>query len=310
MPTSTRSCSASTTMPETIVLKGEHGLPYSKGLMAQSLSASGLAPDRAYEVARALETRLGDRGDPSIAVEELRELAAQEVRDQEGSDAADRFLAWEGLDRMERPLIVMLGGAPGVGKSTLATLLAGRVGVTRVIATDAIRQVIRAFFSHDFMPVVHYSSFEAGATVDPDEVGDGDADIVGYLRQVASVRTGVAAIAERAIQEGTPTILEGVHLVPGSLTGDAAARCALVEAVVAIEDEDAHRSHFSLRGGSRPAMRYLRRFDQIRKLQTHLVERARTRGVPVIDATNLDAGVAEGMDLIRRRVSAELSGDR
>jgi 2-phosphoglycerate kinase len=297
-------------MSETIVLKGEHGLPYSKGLMAQSLSASGLAPDRAYEVARALEARLDERGEPSIAVEELRELAAGEVREQEGADAAERFLAWEGLERMERPLIVMLGGAPGVGKSTLATLLAGRVGVTRVIATDAIRQVIRAFFSHEFMPVVHYSSFEAGATVDPDEVGEGgDADIVGYLRQVASVRTGVAAIAERAIQEGTPTILEGVHLVPGSLTADAAARCALVEAVVAIEDEDAHRSHFSLRGGSRPAMRYLGRFEQIRKLQAHLVQRARSRGVPVIDATNLDAGVAEGMDLIRRRVSAELSGE-
>jgi 2-phosphoglycerate kinase len=228
------------------------------------------------------------------------------LREQEGEDAARRFLAWEGLDRLERPLIVMLGGAPGVGKSTLATLLAGRVGISRVIATDAIRHVIRAFFSHDFMPVVHYSSFEAGATVDPDEVGDGDPDLVGYLRQVASVRTGIVAIAERAIQEGTPMIVEGVHLVPGTLGDEARADCALVEAVVAIEDEDAHRSHFSLRGGSRPAMRYLRRFEQIRKLQGLLVERARARGVPVIDATNLDAAVAEGMDLIRARVSAEL----
>jgi 2-phosphoglycerate kinase len=295
-------------MPETIVLKGEHGLPYSKGLMAQSLSASGLAPDRAYEVARALEARLGERGEPTIDVDELRELAAATVRDQEGEDAARRFLAWEGLDRLERPLIVMLGGAPGVGKSTLATLLAGRVGISRVIATDAIRNVIRAFFSHEFMPVVHYSSFEAGATVDPDEVGDGDPDLVGYLRQVAAIRTGVVAIAERAIQEGTPMILEGVHLVPGTLGGEAREGCALVEAVVAIEDEEAHRSHFSLRGGSRPSMRYLRRFEQIRKLQGLLVERARARGVPVIDATNLDAAVGEGMELIRARVADEPAG--
>jgi 2-phosphoglycerate kinase len=295
-------------MPETVVLKGEHGLPYSKGLMAQSLSASGLAPDRAYEVARVLEARLGERGEPAIDVDELRELAAATVRDQEGEDAARRFLAWEGLDRLERPLIVMLGGAPGVGKSTLATLLAGRVGISRVIATDAIRNVIRAFFSHEFMPVVHYSSFEAGATVDPDEVGDGDPDLVGYLRQVAAIRTGVVAIAERAIQEGTPMILEGVHLVPGTLGGEAREGCALVEAVVAIEDEEAHRSHFSLRGGSRPSMRYLRRFEQIRKLQGLLVERARARGVPVIDATNLDAAVGEGMELIRARVADEPAG--
>jgi 2-phosphoglycerate kinase len=298
-------------MSETIVVKGEHGLPYSKGLMAQSLSASGLAPDRAYEVARALEARLAERGEAAIDVHALRELAAAAVREHEGDEAARRFLDWEGLDRLERPLIVMLGGAPGVGKSTLATLLAGRVGITRVIATDAIRNVIRAFFSHDFMPIVHYSSFEAGATVDPDEIGDGDPDIVGYLRQVASVRTGVVAIAERAIQERTPMILEGVHLVPGTLDGSVPGALegtvrdgsTLVEAVVAIEDEDAHRSHFSLRGDGRPAMRYLRRFEQIRKLQGLLVERAQARGVPVIDATNLDAAVLAGMDIVRAKVS-------
>ena len=296
-------------MPETTVLKGDRGLPYSKGLMAQSLSASGLAPDRAYEVARLLEGQLAERGRPEIDVEELRELAAAALRAEEGDEAARRFLAWEGLDRLERPLIVMLGGAPGVGKSTLATLLAGRVGISRVIATDAVRQVIRAFFSEQFMPVVHHSSFEAGATVDPAEVGDGgDADVIGYLRQVASVRTGIVAIADRAIQEGTPTILEGVHVLPGTLSLAAQERCALIEAVVAIEDEETHRSHFSLRGGERPAMRYLRRFEQIRKLQRVLVDRARDREVPVIDASNLDAAVAEAMDLVRARVSAELSG--
>jgi 2-phosphoglycerate kinase len=295
-------------MPETLVLKGEHGLPYSKGLMAQSLSAAGLAPDRAYELARALEARLDALGKPTIDVDALRELAAAVLRDEEGEDAARRFLDWEGLDQLDRPLIVLLGGTAGVGKSTLATLLAGRVGISRVIATDAIRNVIRAFFSHDFMPVVHYSSFEAGAVVDPAEVGQGDPDLVGFLRQVASVRTGVTAIVERACQEGTPMIVEGVHLVPGTLHPEARSSCVLVEAVVAIEDEEAHRSHFSLRGGDRPAKRYLRRFEQIRKLQDHLVERARERGAPVIDATNLDAAVIAAMDLVRDAVSAERAG--
>src|SRR5204862_3133446 len=136
----------------------------------------------------------------AIGVGALRDLAAEVLREQESEDVARRFLDWEGLDQLERPLIVMLGGTAGVGKSTLATLLAGRVGISRVIATDAVRNIIRAFFSHDFMPVVHYSSFEAGATVEPEEVGRGDPDIVGYLRQVASVRTRVSASVERAAQ--------------------------------------------------------------------------------------------------------------
>ena len=289
-------------MPETLVMKGPHGLPYSKGLMAQSLSASGLAPDRAYDVARLLESRLEAGGSAQIEVGELRELAASVLREREGAAAAQRFLDWEELGRLERPLIVTLGGAPGVGKSTLATLLAGRVGITRVIATDAIRNVIRAFFSHEFMPVVHYSSFEAGRSVDPDEVGHGDPDIVGYLRQVASVRTGVVAIVQRAITEQTPMILEGVHLLPGAID---APGCILVEAVVAIEEEDVHRSHFSVRAGDRPATRYLDRFEQIRKLQGYLVERARARGVPVIDATSVDQAVAAELALIGDAVAAE-----
>src|SRR3954468_3196875 len=118
-------------MPETLVLKGEHGLPYSKGLMAQSLSAAGLAPDRAYELARAMEARLDQLGEPAIDVDALRQLAAAVLRDEEGEDAAQRFLAWEGLDRLDRPLIVLLGGTAGVGKSPLATILAGRVGISR-----------------------------------------------------------------------------------------------------------------------------------------------------------------------------------
>jgi 2-phosphoglycerate kinase len=241
---------------------------------------------------------------PHIEVADLRELAAEALREREGDEAARRFLDWEDLNRLERPLIIALGGAPGVGKSTLATLLAGRMGISRVIATDAIRNVIRAFFSHEFMPVVHYSSFEVGTTVDPDEVGDADPDIVGYLRQVASVRTGVVAIVERAIKEGTSMILEGVHLLPGTIATQASG-CVVVEAVVAIEDQAVHRSHFSLRGGDRPATRYLDRFEQIRKLQQHLVERAHTRGVPVIDASNVDNAVGAGLHLIRDAVAAE-----
>ena len=49
----------------------------------------------------------------------------------------------------------------------------------------------------------------------------------------------------------------------------------------------------------------LRRFEQIRKLQDVLVERARASGAPVIDATNLDAAVGVAMQLVRDAVSGE-----
>lgn len=285
-------------MPETIVTGGRHGLPYSKGLMAQSLSASGLAPERAYELAQVIELRLGDRAETTIEVQRLRELAAAVLTELEDDGAVRRFLDWQRVDRLERPLVVLLAGAPGVGKSTLATMLAHRLGVTRVIATDAVRQVIRAFFSVEFMPAVHFSSFEAGGGLDAHALGGTDPDIAGFIRQAESVRTGVEAIMDRAIKEQQSMVLEGVHLIPGSIREELRARCIPVHAVVTVDDQELHRGHFSLRGAERPATRYLDRFEQIRKLQAHLVQRAEEAGVPIVDNVNLDRALSQTMALV------------
>jgi 2-phosphoglycerate kinase len=290
-------------MLETIVVHRTHGLPYSKGLMAQSLSASGLAPERAYRVARVVAVRLEQRGMTIIDVAALRELVANVLREEESAQAARRFLDWQRLDRLERPLIVLLTGAPGVGKSTLASLLGNRLGITRVIATDAIRQVIRAFFAEDRLPAVHFSSFEAGITVDQVDAGGTDPDIVGFTRQAETVRTGVEAIVARAIQEQQGMIVEGVHLEPGTLPEEIRSACIPVHAVVTVSNEAVHRGHFAMRGAARPASRYLDRFEQIRKLQDHLVGLAVAAGVPVIDNLQVDRALARVMDLVLAAVA-------
>jgi 2-phosphoglycerate kinase len=297
-------------MPETIVYnRDRHGLPYSKGLMAQSLSASGLSPDRAYELARIVERRLHERTGSDIAVADLNELVEEVLLEQEGEDAVRRFHEWQRLDRLDKPLVVLLAGSTGVGKSTLATMLAARLGITRVIATDVIRQVLRAFFSREFMPAVHYSAFEAGQAVDLVVGQHEDRDLIGFARQAESVATGVEAIVERACLERTPMVLEGIHLVPGALHQELHDRCVAVEAVLCVDDEELHRSHFAMRGGHRPAERYLGRFEQIRKLQEYLVSRAREEGVAVIQNESIDRTLPRLMDLVLDSVSRVSSSE-
>jgi 2-phosphoglycerate kinase len=72
----------------------------------------------------------------------------------------------------------------------------------------------------------------------------------------------------------------------------------LVEALVVVEDQDLHRGHFSHRAGTRPAERYLASFEDIRRLQDHLWERARSEGVAVIDNENVDDTLAQLMQLV------------
>jgi 2-phosphoglycerate kinase len=277
-------------VPETIVVSKGHGLPYSKGLMAQAISATALSQERSFELARMIETRLADRGRAEIDVEELHALAEEVLLAEEGELTAGRYRRWRRLDQLDRPLVVLIGGTTGVGKSTLAAMLAARLGVNRVIATDVIRQVLRAFFTHEAMPTVHASAFEVGG-------------VPGYRDQAERVGTGIAAIVERAAAEGKPVVVEGVHVVPGGVHPRVRERCVLVEALVVVDDPELHRGHFSLRPGTRPAERYLAHFEEIRLLQDHLWNRARSERVAIIDNTNVDDALARLMELVLDAVS-------
>lgn len=277
-------------MAETIVFHKGHGLPYSKGLTAQDLSATGLSLERSFELARLVERRLAERGSATIEVAELRAVCEDVLRDEEGEGAVRRFRDWRRLDRLERPLVVMIGGTTGVGKSTLATMLAARLGITRVIATDVVRQVLRAFFTHEAMPSVHSSAFEAGG-------------VAGFRRQAARVATGIEAIVQRAADEAKPVVVEGVHLVPGMFEEGLHGRCVPVQALLVVEDEDLHRGHFSHRRGGRPPERYLAHFREIRALQDHLVACAHDADVAAIDNQNADEALTVLMRLVLDAVS-------
>jgi 2-phosphoglycerate kinase len=79
----------------------------------------------------------------------------------------------------------------------------------------------------------------------------------------------------------------------------------VVQCMVAIEDENLHRSHFWVREyateGLRPLEKYLDSLPQIRQIQEYLVERARRYDVPVIVNDSLDRAIGEVLDLVLRR---------
>jgi 2-phosphoglycerate kinase len=103
-------------------------------------------------------------------------------------------------------------------------------------------------------------------------------------------------------------VIEGVHCVPGAFDGLAQLDAVVVQVVVAIEDEELHRSHFLARGESQRSAveRYLAAFGRIRRLQAYIVDRARRMGVPVVDNSSLDSALVEIMNLVLETIEAEL----
>jgi 2-phosphoglycerate kinase len=272
---------------------GGDDVPYSKGLMARALIAVGLTPVRAHELARRVDDDLKARGETVADLDRIEELAEDDL-------IMRRLRQYLALRELDLPVVFLLGGATGTGKSTVATELAYRLGITRVTSTDFIRQTMRAFFSEDFMPSIHFSSFEAADALREPKVAD-DPCITGFLEQTRNVLVGVHAALDRALEEGWSMVLEGVHIVPGLI------RVPLTEAVVAqcvlqIEDPDEHAKHFYVRDaasdGVRPVSRYLDRFDEIRRIQEALVRRAHREEVPVLESSNIEHAVTQALELV------------
>ncbi|MDP9243205.1 MAG: 2-phosphoglycerate kinase [Actinomycetota bacterium] len=299
--------SATGKIPHVVISDREPGLPYSKGLMASQVMVSGLSPFRAYQVAERIEERLFERGIPSVTTDELHTLAAEVLQEVAGERYAKNFLRWREVEALDIPLVLLIGGATGVGKSTIATQLAARLGIVRVVATDAIREVMRALFSRELMPTLYTSSFDADSALREPPTRGTDKVVVGFREQTAAVTVGLDALIDRARLEGTSVIIEGAHVVPGFFDLESRKDQILaVPVIITVDDDDVHRSHFAARSidvGARPSARYSAGFENIRRVQRYIKSQALSHGVPVIRNYNLDQALAAVIDLVVQRAT-------
>jgi len=296
-----------------VVSDRDPGLPYSKGLRASELMVTGLSPFRAYQIAEHVEERLLERRMPSVTNQELDELTVDVLSEFAGERYASTFLKWREVGRLGVPIVLLIGGATGVGKSTIATQLAVRLGIVRVVASDAVREVMRAMFSRDLMPAIYTSSFEADSALREPPPRPTDRVIVGFREQTAAVSVGVRALVERASVEGTSFILEGAHVVPGFVDLEPYEdRVLTVPVVLTVEDEETHRSHFLARaadGGSRPFERYMKGFGNIRRVQKYIKSQALSHNVPIVPNYSLDQALSALIDLVVERATQRLQRD-
>jgi 2-phosphoglycerate kinase len=267
--------------------------------MARALMVAGVPAERAYVLASRLASDLEDQGRLEVDLDRFEELAVEVLGPGEGEQTARRLRRYRELQELDVPVILLIGGATGTGKSTVATEVAHRLGITRVTSTDFIRQTMRAFFSREFMPSIHFSSFEAAAAVADSETGD--PALLGFLEQTQNVLVGARAAIDRALEEGWSMVLEGVHLVPGMLP-PIADGALVVQCALSIESEELHKTHFVIRDltseGVRSGDKYLAHLDEIRRIQRYIVERGRRAGVPVIENADVELAVGTVMELV------------
>jgi len=192
-----------------------------------------------------------------------------------------------------RPRLLVIAGATGVGKSTASIQLAAKLGISRCLSTDAIREIMRAADERHDHPHLHRSSFSMGESGDP---------LSDWNDTCTAVEPGIYATIARARREGIDLLIEGVHIVPAQriLSSWEESGGIALGVLMVVHDEQQHQSMLKMRDAHsfRRADRYLAGFARIRMIQDGLIERAKVAQWPMIDPTRVESDVDKISDLL------------
>lgn len=259
-----------------IIVRGKsYEMPFSKGILARSLTAAGLKPSIAYRIAWDIYEMLKKENIRVIDKADLRRRVYYYLISKNYDEVAKKYLLWR-MVLGRRPIVILIGGASGVGTSTIAFEIASRLGIPSVIGTDSIREVMRKVISRDLIPTLYESSYTAWKVLRDDE---GNKYIKGFERHSEAVLTGVEGVIDRCLVEGQSVIIEGTHLVPTLLKDKYLENSHVVFIMLTIYNEELHKMRFYARGrvSSRPTERYLKYFKIIRMINDYMVETAKRR---------------------------------
>ncbi|MFK7742328.1 MAG: hypothetical protein AB8H80_18590 [Planctomycetota bacterium] len=292
--------------PHLVLVRNRAGVsvPFSVESLATSVLVSGIEAPAAYRLADGISEALRAARTVEIESRALVESTAELLEGRFGLEAAERYRGWRELRQQGRPLVLCLLGAPGVGKSTVATHLAPRLGIDRVVPTEALREVLRTTIPESVLPELHISAHEASAHDGSASDGsDGQASpsqpaetpspcVSGFLRQAGAVAGAAAAVAERTVREGRSLLLVGAHLVPGAMQKalrERGSNAYVLELLLTLDEQSLHRAMMLRRlrsSPSQPGVRHVQSFAAVRALQDELRELAQKAGVMWQDLAN------------------------
>ncbi|MEE1117716.1 MAG: 2-phosphoglycerate kinase [Methanosphaera sp.] len=289
-----------------VIVEGEVGgkkyrEPFSKGILSKSLIRSEVNPTKAYQIAAEIEETIQKEGKEIIPISDLIRTVRLRL-EEEDPVLAKKYVVWKQIRRSKDPLIILLGGASGIGTSSISFELANKLGIKNMLSTDMIREVMRKMVSKELCPTLFESSYTAEEALKTPAPPEFDKTLLGFKDHVETVNVGLTGVIERSIKEGISIVIEGVHIVPGFIDEELLNRPNVYLFVLALSDEEIHKGRFYSRcrqlWARRPLKRYLKHFTSIRKTHDYIVGVARKNNVPVIENIVVSNTIDEIMEYI------------
>ena len=282
----------------------------------RSMYAAGLSPEIATSVTREVFKDLHLRKITELESNELGHLTCSVLRNQVGERAVQRYLIWANFSRQGDPLHILIGGATGTGKSTIATDIAHRLGIIRTQSTDMLREVMRMMTPERLIPTLHTSSFNAWKvqprTREQEQLEPTIDNIIsGYLAQAKEVSVSSNAIIQRAQRESVSLVLEGIHNHPTLMEEIKQEQKGIViPLMLAVIKRSSLKKRIKGRGSEathRRAKRYINQFDAIWDIQNFLLDEADQLNIPIIHNIRREEALEQIMLAINNSLAEKYS---
>jgi len=293
--------------------------PFSGELHRRDLELIGLSLAESLKVAGKLRRHLFREKLTQVSSQYIARVTYQLLQEMPslGPAVAQRWLVWREFLRSGRPLILVIGGTTGCGKSTIATALADQLGIVRMQSTDLLREVMRTMLSSEQYPQLHTSSYDAWRHLLRDEENAPPLTMAqeveeGYRTQAELVTVASRAVIERALRERESLIIEGVHAYPELASDIADGDPVIVHVMLAVLKRRKLKQRISGRATKavkRRAERYLAHFDEIWQLQSYLLSEADRTNTPIIINDDRDTAAREIMRTLLDILSAGIQPD-
>ena len=292
--------------------------PFSRLEYQHCLENIGLTSEEAMDVVATVYKHLVDRRIERLSSRRLGELTYRYLRQSSelGPAVAHHWLVWRDFVNSGRPLIYLIGGTAGCGKSTVATMLANRLDIVRSQSTDMLREVMRIMMPEQLMPVLHTSSFTAWTALpgQPEAINKEVSETLlvnGYRSQADLLAVAIGAVVQRALRERVSLIMEGVHIHPAMVEKLAIDNDAIVMPIMLGVLKRKHLQR-RIRGRGtdvpqRRAERYLKHFDEIWGLQSYLLSEADRADIPIVVNSDRDKVFREIMRITIETLAANFN---
>ncbi|KAM1029250.1 hypothetical protein COP1_041810 [Malus domestica] len=183
----------------------DHYYVLSRFLLSRMLTVTKIPNYVAIKIALELKKLLIDNSLLDVSQSDLEvNLFKLMERRGYGEEYINRYKMMTRFHHQRVPLVILVCGTACVGKSTIATQLAQRLNLPNVLQTDMVYELLR-------------TSTDAPLTSTPvweRDFSSSEELITEFCRECRIVRKGLAGDLKKAMKDGKPIIIEGIHLDP------------------------------------------------------------------------------------------------